>query len=421
MHERLGRRTGRKRDEQMRYTDVSYLERERGVSMKAAPMSLVLQSGKGKSHLFNIVDTPGHVDFADEVAAGLRLADGAVLVVDVVEGVQAGTEQVIRHIVREGIPLVLVVNKIDRLIPELKLPPGDAYFKIKHVIEEVNSVIEATVPGEGERWRVSPEKGNVTFACADMGWAFTLQSFAAMYAQQSNSRVPIDASEFAKRLWGDVFFSPSTRKFTRKGAAADAKRAFVHFVLEPIYKLFSATISQSPEDLKQTLSGLGIKLKPSQLTHCDARELMQAVSAQFFGPIDAGGLVDMIVSHVPSPVEGAARYLEKYYTGPLDSGSKLIQGMQTADPEAPLVVHVTKLYSTQDGTRFNALGRVLSGTAAPGAGVRVLGEGYSADDEEDMVGAAIGETWIAESRYDVTVSSVPAGNWVLMSGVDNPI
>lgn len=176
--DRLESRTGKKRDEQLRYTDVHVLERGRGLSIKAAPMSLVLQGTKSKSHLINIIDTPGHVNFVDEVAASLRLVDGICLVVDVVEGVQANTEQIIRHAVLEDIPMTLIINKVDRLILELKLPPNDAYFKLKYTIEEVNTVIADTLPGKAEQKRLSPEKGNVLFACTDMGWCFTLQSFA---------------------------------------------------------------------------------------------------------------------------------------------------------------------------------------------------------------------------------------------------
>jgi len=104
-------------------------------------MSLILPNSKGKSSLINIIDTPGHVNFVDEVASIARVVDGVVLVVDVVEGVMTGTEGVIKHAIQEGLKIVLVVNKIDRLILELRLPPGEAFFKIKHTIEEVNSVI----------------------------------------------------------------------------------------------------------------------------------------------------------------------------------------------------------------------------------------------------------------------------------------
>ena len=413
LQERLDKKVGRRRDEQLRYTDTHFLERERGLSIKCAPMSLVLQGTRGKSHLFNILDTPGHVNFVDEVAASLRLVDGVVLVVDVVEGVQINTEQIIKHAVLEDLPLTLVINKMDRLILELKLPPTDAYFKLKHVVEEVNTVIENTLPGQGEKRRLSPEKGNVAFACTEMGWCFTLQSFAKMYA---DTYPKVDAAEFGRRLWGDIFYNPKSRKFTRKGMEERSKRTFVNFVLEPIYKLYSHTISESPEDLKDTLATLGISLKPSQYK-TDARVLLKLVCEQFFGPAD--GFVDMIVEHVPSPVEGARKKLENYYTGPLNT--KVATAMSQCDQDGPLVIQITKLFNTADASRFHAFGRIMSGTARANQQVRVLGEGYTLDDEEDMTAATIGDTWIACSRYNIPTSGVPAGNWVLLSGVDNSI
>jgi U5 small nuclear ribonucleoprotein component len=413
LQERLDKKIGKRRDEQLRYTDTHFLERERGLSIKCAPISLVLQGTRGKSHLFNILDTPGHVNFVDEVAASLRLVDGVVLVVDVVEGVQINTEQIIKHAVLEDLPLTLVINKMDRLILELKLPPTDAYFKLKHVVEEVNTVIENTLPGQGEKRRLSPEKGNVAFACTEMGWCFTLQSFANMYA---DTYPKVDAAEFGRRLWGDIFYNPKSRKFTRKGMEERSKRTFVNFVLEPIYKLYSHTISESPEDLKDTLATLGISLKPSQYK-TDARVLLKLVCEQFFGPAD--GFVDMIVDHVPSPVEGARKKLENYYTGPLNT--KVATAMSQCDQDGPLVIQITKLFNTADASRFHAFGRIMSGTARANQQVRVLGEGYTLDDEEDMTAATINDTWIACSRYNIPTSGVPAGNWVLLSGVDNSI
>lgn len=413
INDRLEKRIGRVREEQLRYTDVHQLERERGLSIKATPMSLLLQSTKGKSHLFNIIDTPGHVNFMDEVAASLRLADGLVLVVDVVEGVQVSTEQIIKHAILDDLPLVLVINKMDRLIMELKLPAADAYFKLKHVVEEVNTMIENTIPGRGEKRRVSPEKGNVAFACSSMDWVFTLPSFARMYADSFEG---VNSSEFALRLWGDIYFNPGSRKFTRRPKESYSKRAFVHFVIEPIYKLYSHTLSESPEDLSDILGRLSIYLKPSQYKE-NAKDLLKRVCHQFFG--GAQGFVDMVVDHMPSPVEGAQRQLERHYTGPLDTQTAL--SMQGCNQDGPLVVHVTKLFNSSDASTFYSLGRVMSGVARPGQNVRVLGEGYSLEDEEDMVEATIENTWISEARYNVQTSGVPAGSWVLLSGVDNSI
>lgn len=413
LQERLDKRIGRRRDEQLRYTDTHFLERERGVSLKAAPISLAMQGTRGKSHILNVIDTPGHVNFVDEVASSLRLVDGVVLVVDVVEGVQINTQQVIKHAVLENLPMVLVINKMDRLILELKIPPTDAYFKLKHVVEEVNTIIENTIPGRGESRRLSPEKGNVAFASTSMHWVFTLPSFARMYAE---TYPKVDAVEFSKRLWGDIFFNPQSRKFTRKGIEEGSKRAFVNFVLEPIYKLYSHTISESPEDLGATLETLGISLKPSQLKS-DAKVLLELVCAQFFGP--ASGFVDMAVQHLPSPAEGVKRTLENYYTGPLDSA--VGKAMSTCDSDGPLVVHITKLFSSTDAKTFDAFGRVMSGTVAPNQQVRVLGESYSLEDEEDSTNAVITGTFLGCSRYNIPVSGVPAGNFVLLSGIENSI
>ena len=72
----------------------------------------------------------------------------------------------------------------------------------------------------------------------------------------------------------------------------------------------------------------------------------------------------MIVKHIPSPINGAQRMLDNFYTGPSDT--KVVDSMQKADADGPLVVHITKLFTTPDASCFNAYGRVLSGTARPG-------------------------------------------------------
>jgi U5 small nuclear ribonucleoprotein component len=216
-------------DDSVRYTDVHMLERERGLSIKSMPMTVLLPTSKHKHYLFNFMDTPGHVNFSDEVSAGLRIADGALLVVDAVEGVMANTERLISYMANHKVPFTLCINKVDRLILELKLPPQDCFFKIKHTIEQVNNIL-TKINGT----RLSPEMGNVCFAAPQMNWCFTLTSFARMYAQHSDAE--FDIEHFARRLWGDVYFDPETRTFKKQ--TGGLKRSFVYFVLEPLYKLF---------------------------------------------------------------------------------------------------------------------------------------------------------------------------------------
>ncbi|CAE6423334.1 unnamed protein product, partial [Rhizoctonia solani] len=399
-------------DRQLRYTDTHPLAAQRLISLKANSMSLVLPNSRGKSHLIHLLDTPGHMNFIDETASAMRLADGVVLVVDIVEGLMVGTEAIIRHALAENLPIVLVLNKIDRLILELRLPPADAYFKIKHTIEEVNTFLAGINPDPS--LRLSPERGNVAFASTEMGWCFTLRSFAQMYADEWEG---VDVEEFARRLWGDVYFDESSRKFGRK-PVNDAKRSFVHFILEPVYKIYSQTLSADREDLKSTLAGLGITLKPV-MYKMDSRPLLKAVVDQFFGP--AVGLVDMLVEWIPSAAEATAAKVERTYTGPLNTLTAQAMLACNNTAKAPTIVQITKLLPAKDAQSFRALGRVMSGVVKRGMSVRVLGEGFSAEDEEDMWKGDLGDVWINEARYNIPADEVPAGNIVMLGGIDSSI
>ncbi|KAJ2917822.1 hypothetical protein MD484_g2581, partial [Candolleomyces efflorescens] len=400
-------------DKSIRYTDTHVLSREREISIKSQPISLVLSSTAGKSHLIHFIDTPGHVNFADEVAASIRLVDGIVLVVDVVEGLMVGAEMILRHAIQEGVKITLVVNKIDRLILELRIKPTDAYYKIRHTIEEINTFISGIDPDP--ELRLSPERGNVAFASTDMCYCFTLHSFATMYASSYGA---FDVKAFADRLWGDIYTykDDGKIKFTRKADDPEEERTFVKFILNPLYKIYSHVLSEDADDLKETLRSLGITLKPV-LYKMDTRPLLKVVLDQFFGP--ATGLVDIIVNHIPSPMENNANKVQATYTGP--QTSELVSHMKECDPEGPLMVQVAKLYHTTDAQSFRAFGRILSGTLRKGQELKVLGEGYSPEDEEDMMTATVEDIWISEARYVIPADEVPAGNLVLIGGVDASI
>ncbi|MCO5613945.1 hypothetical protein L7F22_068225 [Adiantum nelumboides] len=395
-------------DQHMRYTDSHLLERSRGISIKSSPLSLVMTSTRSKSYLLNLIDTPGHPNFQDEVAAGIRMADGVVLVVDVVEGVMVNTEAIVKHAIREGLPIVMVLNKIDRLILELRLPPNDAYYKIRQTIDEVNNLI-AQHDRDPAR-KLGPEKGNIAFASTEMGWCFTLRSFAKLY---SDTYGGIDIDQFSKRLWGNIFYSPESRNFSRKGADAESKRSFVQFILEPLYKIYTQVLSSDTDKLRKTLASLGIHLKPAAYK-IDVRPLLKLVLKHFFG--DSAGLVDLIVNHIPSPKEGAQKKVDRIWTGPKEG--TLYDSMRNCNADGPLIVSVAKLYQTTDAQEFRAFGRILSGTVKIGDRVRVLGEGFSQDDDEDSILANVEGVWINESRYNVESDSVPAGCWVSLKGVD---
>eukprot|EP01018_Ginkgo_biloba_P003745 Gb_08962 [translate_table: standard] len=401
-------------EKHMRYTDTRIDEQERQISIKAVPMSLVLEDSNAKSYLCNVIDAPGHVNFSDEMTAALRLADGAVLVVDAAEGVMVNTERAIRHAIQERLPVVVVINKVDRLITELKLPPTDAYHKLKHTLEEINNLISAFSTGAGDSQLVDPTIGNVCFASATAGWSFTLQSFAKIYVKLHG--IPFDAARFASRLWGDMYYHPDTRTFRKKPPPTGGERSFVQFVLEPLYKIYSQVIGEHRKSVETTLAELGVTLSNAAYKR-NVRPLLRLACSTIFG--SATGFTDMLVQHIPSAKDAAAKKVEHIYTGPQDT--PLVQAMKDCNPEGPLMVNVTKLYPKADCSVFDSFGRVYSGTIQTGQTVRVLGEGYSPDDEEDMAVKEVTKLWVYQARYRIPISKAPAGSWVLIEGVDASI
>lgn len=398
-------------DQDLCYTDILFTEQERGVGIKSTPVTVVLPDTKGKSYLFNIMDTPGHVNFSDEVTAGLRISDGVVLFIDAAEGVMLNTERLIKHAVQERLAVTVCINKIDRLILELKLPPTDAYYKLRHIVDEVNGLI--SMYSTDENLILSPLLGNVCFSSSQYSICFTLGSFAKIYADAFGD---INYQEFAKRLWGDIYFNPKTRKFTKKAPTSSSQRSFVEFILEPLYKILAQVVGDVDTSLPRTLDELGIHLTKEELK-LNIRPLLRLVCKKFFGEFT--GFVDMCVQHIPSPKVGAKPKIEHTYTGGVDSD--LGEAMSDCDPDGPLMCHTTKMYSTDDGVQFHAFGRVLSGTIHAGQPVKVLGENYTLEDEEDSQICTVGRLWISVARYHIEVNRVPAGNWVLIEGVDQPI
>ena len=156
---------------------LDYLEEEqkRGITIKTANISF-LHEVDGSAHLINLVDTPGHVDFTGKVTRALRAVDGAIVVVDAVEEVMAQTETVTRQALEERVRPVLFINKVDRLIKELKLSPDEIQKKFVRVITDFNNIIEIYgEPRFKEKWKVDPSKQTVVFGSALHRWGFTLE------------------------------------------------------------------------------------------------------------------------------------------------------------------------------------------------------------------------------------------------------
>jgi elongation factor 2 len=155
---------------------LDYLEEEqqRQMTIKAANVSLYYEMD-GTPFIINLIDTPGHVDFSGRVTRALRAIDGAVVVVDAVEGVMTQTETVVRQALGERVRPVLYINKVDRLIKELKLPPEKIQETLGRIVLEVNRLIDMYAePEYREKWKLSFQSGTVAIGSAKDRWGFTV-------------------------------------------------------------------------------------------------------------------------------------------------------------------------------------------------------------------------------------------------------
>ena len=150
-------------------------ESERGITIDAANVSMIHSIG-GEDYLINLIDTPGHVDFGGDVTRAMRAVDGCIILTCAVEGVMPQTETVVRQALKELVKPVLFINKVDRLIKEVKLTPQEMEKKFISIIDHVNELIENIAPeGYKEKWKVGVGEGTVAFGSAFHNWALSFQ------------------------------------------------------------------------------------------------------------------------------------------------------------------------------------------------------------------------------------------------------
>ncbi|MFP4524175.1 MAG: elongation factor EF-2 [Candidatus Woesearchaeota archaeon] len=149
-------------------------EAQRGITIDSAAVSMV-HTLEGEDRLINLIDTPGHVDFGGDVTRAMRAVDGAVVLSCAVEGMMPQTETVLRQALRERVKPILFINKVDRLIKELKLTPEAMQERFVKTITEVNKHIRNIAEKEyGEKWQVQVDDGSVCFGSAFHNWALSV-------------------------------------------------------------------------------------------------------------------------------------------------------------------------------------------------------------------------------------------------------
>jgi elongation factor 2 len=399
-----------------RATDTRADEQERGITIKSTAISLygnlpeeedlkdiVGQKTDGKDFLINLIDSPGHVDFSSEVTAALRVTDGALVVVDTIEGVCVQTETVLRQALGERIKPVVIINKVDRALLELQVSKEDLYQSFSRTIESVNVVISTYFDKTLGDVQVYPYKGTVAFGSGLHGWAFTIRQFAQRYAKKFG----VDRNKMMERLWGDNYFNPHTKKWTNKGThdGKQLERAFNQFILDPIFRIFNAVMNFKKDEIPTLLEKLNIKLAPEDREK-EGKQLLKVVMRTFLPAADA--LMEMMILHLPSPVTAQKYRAETLYEGPPDDEACI--GIRDCDPKAPLMLYVSKMVPTSDKGRFYAFGRVFAGTVRSGLKVRIQGPNYTPGKKDDLFIKAIQRTVLMMGGKVDPIDDVPAGN-----------
>ncbi|KAG8723302.1 Elongation factor 2 [Ceratobasidium sp. 395] len=407
----------------VRFTDTRADEKERGITIKstAIPMHFEMinedvddieQKTDGPEFLVNLIDSPGHVDFASEVTAALRVTDGALVVVDCVEGVRLQTEAVLRQALTERIKPVLVINKVDRALLELQLSKEDFYQSFTRTVESVNAVISMHNDTALGDVRVYPEKGTVAFGSGLHGWGFTLRQFATRYSMKFG----VAKEKLMLKLWGDNYFDPETKGWTTSSADTNGKpldRAFNMFVLDPIFRIYDSVMSAKGDEVGPLLEKLNVKLAPDE-QDLEGDALLKAIMCKFLPIVDP--LLEMIVVHLPSPATAQRYRVEALYEGPQSDESA--NGIRDCDPKGPLVLYISKMVPTPDKGRFCAFGRVFSGTVRSGLKVRIQGPNYIPGKKDDLFIKAIQGTILMIGQYMEPIEDCPAGNVVGLVGID---
>lgn len=407
-----------------RATDTRPDEQERGITIKSTAISLygklddpedvkdiIGQKTDGTGFLINLIDSPGHVDFSSEVTAALRVTDGALVVVDTIEGVCVQTETVLRQALGERIKPVVIINKVDRALLELQVEKEDLYQSFSRTIESVNVIISTYFDKSLGDVQVYPFKGTVAFGSGLHGWAFTVRQFAQRYSKKFG----VDRVKMMERLWGDNYFNPHTKKWTNKSTheGKPLERAFNQFILDPIFRIFKAVMNFKKDETATLLEKLNIKLS-SEDRDKEGKALLKIVMRTFLPAADA--LLEMLILHLPSPVTAQKYRAETLYEGPPDDEACL--GIKNCDPKGPLMLYVSKMVPTSDKGRFYAFGRVFSGTVKSGLKVRIQGPNYVPGKKDDLFIKAIQRTVLMMGGKVDPIDDVPAGNILGLVGID---
>ncbi|KAL3229652.1 Uncharacterized protein RNJ44_01788 [Nakaseomyces bracarensis] len=386
---------------QMRYLDNMKQEMERGVSLKLNGITFLATDNSDKSYAMTMLDTPGHVDFIEDAAVAMAVSDTALICIDVVEGITATTRYMIKECQKNKLSMVFILNKLDRLILELRLSPLNSFRKMARIIADIQSITRT-------KGCYSPENGNIIFASAKFGMSFTIEQFVTKYYGSVLSKTK--RNEFIRRLWGSYCYEKGVFKLLNQDSTN--LPTFVTFILDPIYKVFMHTLSREVDEVAAVVKKYFNVILSNEEKSLDPQPLLKKICQGIFD--DQKGIITSIIKSIDDYGSFSAQKFH-HLTG-------LPNFNMSSDKE--FLGHAVKVldYVGSDWT----LMRIHSGEITVGSKVKVLeavdiGDSNLKYIDEDLLldASKVSITGISLlcGRFLAPITKASAGQTVLVKGV----
>lgn len=338
----------------LRYLDSRDDEQARGITMESSAISLLYGRAPGDTFLVNLIDSPGHVDFCGQVVTATQLCDGALVILDVIEGICTQTLAVLRQAKRENLHTILILNKLDRLKTELKMTPGEATAYLHHLLGQMNETIRTQF---NSKWNYDPSTGNVLFASATDGWAFGVHELTRFYANQKGMQI------VPEQWWGEGFtWDPKDKCMIAR--SGNRPSVFAQLAIDPIWRIYDLDLVDTP-GINKVCKGLGVTLLRRESIK-DNRQLQNSIVSTWLPLADC--IFSALVDHLPDPLFASPHYnnnMEESETTELEMS---LQGLSISEKE--VLVYVSKLF-VGDG-KLLGMARCFTGTLRVGDTVKVL-------------------------------------------------
>ncbi|MCL4411559.1 elongation factor EF-2 [Candidatus Marsarchaeota archaeon] len=364
------------------YTNYEAIEKDRRMTIKSANISLGFDY-KGMDYIINLIDTPGHVDFGGHVTRSMRAVDGVVLVVDPVEGVMPQTETVLRQALKEKAKPVLFINKVDRLLNELRLTQEQTFERLLKLIDDINKMIDRYAPEEFVKdWKVSVENGSVAMGSAYKKWAIskpimdkyktTFKDIFALTAAQDEKKLqevaPIDEAVLTMiidhlpspqvaqkyripQIWHGDLNSPDGQAMLNTDASAGTNVVVFNIVYDPhsgdvpVGRIFSGVAKKGIElhvsgnPGTQRLQQVGIYMAAERVP---VEQIPAGNIVALIGLKDVN-IGDTISTNIIEPFEQITHYSKPVVTKAVEAKdtrdtTKLIEALRELSKEDPTIV-----------------------------------------------------------------------------------